>query len=164
MDISDAPIYTCSFTGHRVICPEHRNLLNDRLRRAVEYIYSLGCRVFYTGGAIGFDTLAAREVIRFATLHPDVTLRLLLPCMNQDEFWSKEQKDAYSYIIRNAELVEYVSDTYTPGCMKERNKRLAELGDVLVAYVTRGGSGSSQTVGIAKRLGKTVYNLFGAEE
>lgn len=157
--IEDAPVSTCAFTGHRTVRPEHVELVAKRLSRAVEYVYSRGCRVFYCGGALGFDTLAAREVIRFATLHPDVSLRLVLPCVNQDERWNDRQREAYYYVLRNAECVEYVSEEYTKDCMKRRNMRLAELGDVLVAYLYRDGSGSSQTVRMAKRLGKEVYNL-----
>ena len=163
MKIEDAPIASCAFTGHRVVIPEHRDIVMQRLSRAVEYVYSRGCRVFYCGGAIGFDTLAAREVIRFATLHQDVSLKLVLPCVNQDERWNERQQDAYYYVLRNAESVEYVSEEYTTDCMRRRNARLAELGDVLIAYLYRDGSGSSQTVRMAKRLGKEVYNISPSE-
>lgn len=155
----DAPVGTCAFTGHRALKPEHSALVKQRLTRAVEYVYSRGCRVFYCGGALGFDTLAAREVIRFATLHPDVSLRLVLPCVNQDERWNERQREAYYYVLRNAESVEYVSEEYTKDCMRRRNMRLAELGDVIIAYLYRDGSGSSQTVRMAKRLKKEVFNL-----
>lgn len=149
----------CAFTGHRTVKPEHRAQLCDRLARAVEYVYSLGVRDFYTGGAVGFDTLAAREVLRFRITHPDVSLRLVLPCLNQDERWSDAQRERYSYVLQNAESVEYVAEEYTRGCMKERNRRLAELCDVMIAYVYRDGSGSSQTVRMARELGRQVYNI-----
>ncbi len=156
---TDGGFMNCAFTGHRTVKPEHRAELSLRLARAVEYVYSLGVRVFYTGGAVGFDTLAAREVLRFRITHPDVSLRLVLPCVNQDERWSNIQKERYAYILQNAESVEYVADEYTRGCMKERNKRLAELCDVMIAYVYRAGSGSSQTVRMARELGRQVYNI-----
>lgn len=157
--MSDAEFYTCSFTGHRAIKPEHFKTVEDRLRRAVEYAYSRGCRVFYCGGALGFDTIAAREVIRFRVLHNDAVLRLVLPCPAQDEMWSAKQRDAYSYILKNAECVEYASDEYDASCMRKRNARLAQLGDIIIAYLYKDVSGSAQTVRIAKRLGKPVYNI-----
>ena len=149
----------CAFTGHRDIRPEHRALVEDRLDRAIEYVYSLGVRDFFAGGALGFDTLAARAVIAFRMSHTDVRLNLVLPCLNQDARWSEAQRDRYNFILKNADSVEYVTDEYKNGCMMLRNRRLAELADVLVAYVYRRGSGSSQTVRMAKELGRTVYNI-----
>ncbi len=157
--IAENAIFTCAFTGHRSILPEHRRELSDRLSRTVNYLYSRGCRIFYCGGALGFDTLAAREIIKLSLKYRDVRLRLVLPCQNQDDRWSEGQKDAYNYILKNAEHTEYVADTYSSDCMRKRNLRLCELGDVLVAYLYRQKSGAGQTVRIAKSLGKTVYNL-----
>lgn len=152
--------YACSFTGHRRIKPEHSPRISELVRKGIEYAYGEGCRVFYSGGAIGFDTLAAREVIRFRINHPEVRLVLCLPCVDQDTMWSEKQRDSYSYLLRSADEIRYASDSYTDGCMRERNLMLAESCDILIAYVGRSRSGSSQTVGMAQRLGKTVYNLY----
>ncbi len=152
-------IRACSFTGHRAIKKEHEQIVADRLSRAVEYAYSKGCRIFYCGGAVGFDTLAAKEVLRFSITHRDAKLHLILPCQNQDEKWSEEQKSTYHYILKNADFTEYVSDAYTPTCMMDRNQRLSELGDILIAYIYYSRSGAGQTVRMAKRLGKPVYNV-----
>ena len=120
---------SCSFTGHRYIKSEHRAHLCELLRRGIEYAYAEGCRTFYSGGALGCDTVAAREVIRFRIDHPDVRLVLLLPCVDQDAMWSDEQRDRYSYVLRSADEVRYVSDTYTDSCMRERNLMLAQYCD-----------------------------------
>ena len=132
--------------------------------RAVEYAYGVGCRVFYSGGAVGFDTLAARSVIRFRLNHPDVKLVLLLPCVNQDEGWSFRQKQSYEFMLSSANEIEYVSEEYTDSCMRERNFLLANRADILIAYVGHSRSGSAQTVRMADSMGKTVYNLYKALE
>ena len=150
----------CSFTGHRQIKKEHISEISGLIDKGIEYAYSNGCRTFYSGGAIGFDTLAARAVIRFRITHPDVRLVLCLPCINQDEMWSESQRDDYGYLIRSADEVIYVSDGYTPNCMRERNEMLAERADFVISYVGRARSGSAQTAKMAQRLGKTVYNLY----
>lgn len=150
----------CSFTGHRNFPAEHRQRLMELLRRAVEYAYNSGCRRFYAGGALGFDTLAAREVIRFRLSHTDVSLVLLLPYLNQNECWSEADTNAYEYILSEADEVIYVSEEYTKSCMQKRNKALAEVGDIMVAYVSRPRSGSGQTARMAEILGKKVYNLY----
>ena len=150
----------CSFTGHRTIANEHREKLVALLRRAIAFCYEEGCRDFLAGGALGFDTLAAREVILFRMSHPDVNLRLILPCHGQDAAWSKSERDSYAFILGSADSVEYLADTYTDGCMRRRNERLARDCDILVAYAGRYRSGAAQTVRLAESFGKRVYNIY----
>ena len=155
---------TCSFTGHRRIEPLHEKTLPELLSRAVNYAYENGCRRFIAGGALGFDTLAAREIIRYRISHPDVLLVLALPCVNQDERWSAKQREAYSYILSSANEVVYISEEFTDTCMKERNRYLAEEADVLIAYASRSASGAGQTVRMAMAKNKKIYNLYPALE
>ena len=153
---------TCAFTGHRRIEPLHEKTLPELLFRAVNYAYENGCRKFIAGGAVGFDTLAAREVIKFRISHPEVKLILALPCVNQDERWSDGQKSAYSYTLSLADEVVYISEEYTDTCMRERNRYLAEEADLLIAYLSHSASGAGQTVRMAKSRGVQVYNLYSA--
>lgn len=150
----------CSFTGHRIIKNEHSKSIIALIKRAVEYSYSIGCRNFYSGGAIGFDTIAAREVIRFRVSHPDVRLILLLPCIEQAAKWSESQRNAYDFILSMADETEYISEEYTSTCIKERNMRLAEVSDIMIAYVSHSKSGAGQTVRMATVKNKKIYNLY----
>ena len=150
----------CSFTGHRKIKDEHLAGLRDLLSRAVAYAYKCGVRTFFSGGAIGFDILAAREVIRFRVSHPDVRLIMLLPCLAQDAYWSERQRDDYGFVLKNADETVYVSEEYTKDCMRHRNAELIERSDMLIAYVSHRRSGSGQTLNFAERAGMTVYNLY----
>ena len=150
----------CGFTGHRSIKEEHKQKLSELLSRAIGYAYEKGCRTFYGGGAIGFDTEDAREVIKFRISHPDVRLVLLLPCMDQADRWSDSQRSTYEYTLSCADEVVYISETYTDGCLKLRNQALAERSDMMISYVGRSTSGAAQTSRMAERLGKNVYNLY----
>ena len=152
----------CAFTGHRKIEDRHKGKIEDLLLRAVEYAYGEGCRTFFTGGALGFDTLAARVVILFKLSHPDVRLHIVVPCKNQSESWTDSQVSFYEYTLANADEVEYVADDYEDGCMRLRNQKLADYCDVMIAYVSRPHSGAAQTVRMADKLGKKVYNLYPA--
>jgi uncharacterized phage-like protein YoqJ len=154
----------CSFTGHRTIPSSHAGKIGELLARAVEYAYGEGCRIFQSGGAIGFDQLAAREVLRFRISHPDVKLNMVLPCLDQSSGWSAAQIDAYEYILKCADSVEYVGEEYTNECMRNRNYRLAETCDILIAYVGYSRSGSAQTMRFAQKMEKRVYNLHPALE
>ena len=151
---------TCAFTGHRNIKHEHRAAIPGLLARAINYAYENGCRRFITGGALGFDTEAAREVIRFRMTHPDVKLILFIPCLDQDAAWTERQRRRYDYILSSADEVRYVSEAYDKSCMRRRNQAMAEECDILLAYVGYERSGSAQTLRIATTLGKEIYNLY----
>lgn len=154
----------CAFTGHRRIEDRHKAGIEDMIRRAIAYAYSEGCNTFLTGGALGFDTLAAKEVIRFKLSHPDARLIIILACKNQSQSWSPAQVSLYEYTLANADEIEFVSDEYTDGCMRVRNQRLADECGMMIAYVSRSYSGSAQTVRMAVKAGKPVYNLYPALE
>ncbi len=154
----------CSFTGHRKILPTHQYALTDLLDRAIAYAYADGCRIFYSGGAVGFDTLAAQRVRAFRERHPDVRLVLLLPCMGQDEHWSWGQKLSYEHLLRSADEIVFVSEEYTPDCMRKRNLALVDRADMLIAYCGRMRSGSGQTLAMAKKKGISTYNLYAAAD
>ena len=149
----------CSFTGHRSIPEAHAAKLKELLKRAVEYAYGLGCREFYAGGALGFDTLAAREIIRFRISHPDARLVLILPCINQNELWKDCDTDSYEYILSEADEVRYISEEYTKSCMQKRNQAMVDASSVCIAYLTRPRSGAGQTVRMAEKAGLTVTNV-----
>ena len=157
-------IRACSFTGHRHIKEKHKSKINSLVMRSIEYAYSRGCRTFYTGGALGFDTVAARQVILFKLAHPDVRLIILIPCKEQEASWKESDRDAYDYILSRADESEILSDDYTNDCMKERNTALCERADMIVAYLYKEYSGAGQTVRIAKKLQKEVYNIYPALE
>lgn len=152
----------CSFTGHRVIEEWHRGRIQGLISTAIKYAYAAGCRDFMCGGALGFDTLAAQEVIKFRQLHRDVRLVLCLPCMDQAEGWSDKSRSMYSHILESADEIIYASEVYTDSCMRERNFLLASRCDILIAYCGRPRSGSGQTVRMADSMGKEVINLYTA--
>ena len=150
----------CAFSGHRDILPEKVLPLVELLKRSIAYAYEQGCRSFFCGGAVGFDTYAAKEVILFRVKHPDVRLVLMIPCADQSNGWNAMQRAAYDYILSEADEAVILSDTYHRGCMQKRNRALVEHADMLICYAGREGSGSSQTVHLAEKKGIPIYNLY----
>ncbi|MBE6537549.1 MAG: DUF1273 domain-containing protein [Ruminococcaceae bacterium] len=150
----------CSFTGHRIIPEKHKEKLEALVFRAIEYAYSNECREFYTGGALGFDTMAAKAILKFRMKHSDVRLVIAVPCKDQAGKWSYSDRDMYDYILSSADEIIFCSEEYTKDCMKKRNEYLAGVCDMLIAYVGRSSSGAAQTVRMAKSFGKEVYNLY----
>ena len=71
-----------------------------RLREEILDLAQKGVDTFLTGGALGFDTLAAQEVLRMRAMGlPSLKLVLALPYMNQEAQWS--QRDAAQSILEH---------------------------------------------------------------
>lgn len=153
-------IRSCAFTGHRKIEPEHQAAISSRVAAGIAYVYSEGCRHFYVGGAVGFDTIAAQQLLIFRMSHPDITINLVLPCKDQTSQWSDRQKEMYDYLLSQANTVEYMAENYYKGCMRARNARLVECADVVIAYLGHERSGAQQTVDMARHQGKVIYNIY----
>jgi uncharacterized phage-like protein YoqJ len=150
----------CSFTGHREIEEKYIKPLEEILVRAIDYVYSEGCRNFYCGGAVGFDTMAAKTVIAMKLKKPDMRLIVVIPCKSQADKWSERARSIYEFILSNADEVVYTSEEYTKDCMRKRNQFLVDSCDVLVAFSGKERSGSAQTVRMAVAKERIVYNLY----
>ena len=150
----------CCFTGHRNIPSEHMLQLPKELDLQLDKLIICGVDIFRTGGALGFDTLAALKVIEKKELYSFIKLELILPCRDQTIGWSPRNKEIYNYIASRADKIEYVSDIYTSTCMHERNRRLVNGSDFCLAYCTSQKGGSAYTVSYAQKRGVEVIKLF----
>lgn len=150
------------FTGHRTIENDKETI--KKLMDTLKELISEGASDFYAGGAVGWDMLCEEAVIALReNLAPHIKLHLILPCPPEEQtaHWSAFDKEVYRKIYDSADSVEVLSEHYTNDCMKNRNARLAELGDVCVCYFDESHrrSGTAQTVRMAERLGKEVLNM-----
>lgn len=151
----------CAFTGHRVIPKDRKKELEKALFDTLKALYEEGVTEFIAGGALGFDTLAEKVVLTLKKEYPDIVLRLILPCRNQDDLWKIGDKAVYRDILKKADSVEYVTDVYTDGCMLERNRRMVDNASVLVAfYDGRQRSGTAMTVNYARKKELRIINVF----
>ena len=115
-----------------------------------------GYENFIAGGALGFDTLAERCVLKLKEKYPDIKLILALPCKDQYKKWNKKDIEIYKEILSLADEKIYVSENYTPECMKKRNRYMVDSSGVIVAYVTKTTGGAVWTVKYAVDEGKRV--------
>lgn len=156
MDIRSA---TCCFTGHRVIPANEYSEISERLDKTVLSLIERGVEYFCSGGALGFDTLAALCILRLKRRYPQIKLILILPCRTQADRWSAKDAVIYEEIKSRSDRVVYVSDEYTSDCMLTRNRRLCDVSSYCICYLTKSRGGSAYTVGYATRQGLSVYNL-----
>lgn len=151
--------YTCCFTGHRDIPPQKRKAVAAALEKVVEGLIAAGYRQFATGGALGFDTMAALCVLGMKKRYPGIRLLLVLPCLDQSLRWPAADVRMYEQIKALADRVEYVDREYTPGCMLKRNRRLVDMSQVCIAYLKKATGGTAYTVDYARKRGVRVIFL-----
>lgn len=150
---------TCSFTGHRDIPDSMESHLFQRVMDGVHYLYSKKIKTFLAGGAIGFDTLAAKAVIECRKIHQDIRLILVLPCQDQARRWKQSDIDTYESIKDLADEVICLSDHYYSGCMHNRNRYLIDNSSACICYLTQESGGTAYTVKYAKNSGLSIFNL-----
>lgn len=149
----------CCFTGHRIVAREDRAPLETALRAEIASLYARGVTAFYTGGARGFDTMAAEAVLEARETLP-ITLHLLLPCPEQCRGWTHSERMRYASILNRADSVTYMEETYTPDCMRRRNDALVEAAGHCVCYLQRAASGTMYTVSKARAAGLEIIHLL----
>lgn len=128
----------CCVTGHRPSsfpwdftdkeCDSHQEYIEamacyiDWFIRKHEYNY------FICGGALGVDTDFAETIIEFRdNVYPEIQLEIAVPCKEQDKKWKPEDKAKYAELLKKADIVTYVSETYSPDCLMKRNKYMVSF-------------------------------------
>ena len=151
--------HTCCFAGHRILPQSKIEHIIKRLNDEIDNLYHQGVTDFISGGALGFDQIAASLIIAKKEMGYNIRLIFALPCKNQDRLWSNEQKRLYNNLLAEADEVHYVSEEYHDGCMKKRNRYMVERSAYLICVFQYRKSGTEQTVKYAKKRGAQVINL-----
>ncbi len=157
--MTNLPVKTVCFTGHRDIPAAAAMVLPGLLEEVIAELCERGATTFRAGGARGFDTVAALKVLDMKERYPALRLELILPCRNQTERWDEPSVRTYRYILEHADRHRFLFDTYMDGCMAERNRCLVDGGDICVAYCAHNTGGSAYTCAYALKQGLELINL-----
>ena len=157
--MTESETLACCFTGHRTIDPQAMQSLPDVLDRVLDSLIRRNITEFRTGGAIGFDTLAALKVLEKKERDPRIQLHLYLPCRDQTRGWNDVNRRAYNYILSRADRVICLHEQYVSGCMLERNRALVQGSHCCVGYCTSQKGGSAYTLQYAEKQGLRVINI-----
>ncbi len=151
---------SCCFTGHRDIPDREKGQLRERLREQIIRLAGQGVNTFLDGGAVGFDLLAAQEVLRAkAQTLPDLRLVLVLPCLGQEARWSQWDASVYHQTLRAADEVIYTGDVYDRSCMFVRNRYLVDHSAHCLCYLKDSSGGTAYTAKYAQKQGLSLINL-----
>ncbi len=150
---------TLCFTGHRKIPPEELPMISEKLRHTLIDCIKKGYCYFGAGGALGFDTLAAKTVLELKRDYPHIKLILVLPCQNQTRGWKEKDIAVYEAIKDKADKVVYTAEHYFNGCMQKRNRHLVDCSSLCICYLTEQSGETFYTVNYAKECGIKVLNI-----
>ena len=155
----------CLFTGHRDLPDaktetEALTALQKRTEDAVRAAYKDGFRVFYAGGARGFDMLASLAVLNLKNELPDARLILALPHFRHYRHWTKTEQSLFAEILPRADEVIYISTEYDRGCMHRRNRYMVDRSALCICWCGKRTGGTAYTVRCAGEEGLEIRNLF----
>lgn len=154
--------HTCCFTGHRNFKQYVESAgVATRLNEEIERLIDKGVTSFLSGGARGFDLLAATLVIYQRNVGRAVQLILALPCRGHDEGWPEDEKHLLQTLMAGADEVVYVTEEFSTGCMKARNQYMVDRSAHCICALKYRRSGTGQTVNFAEKAGLNIVNVLG---
>ena len=141
----DAPLHkkACAFTGHRQL---GEDFSARKLKKEIKKLMEAGVDTFYNGMAMGFDLIAAEQVLELKKKFPCARLIACVPCYGQEKYFSDEDKKRYAKILKKADETVTLSEYYYNGCMQKRDRYMADRADVMIAYCKKEEGGAAYTV------------------
>lgn len=103
---------TCCFTGHRNVPRADQRKVANQLEKTIIKLINSGVCYFGAGGALGFDTMAAKVILKLRKEYPQIKLILVLPCLSQTRGWMDSDIKIYEDIKAAADKVIYTSQEY----------------------------------------------------
>lgn len=142
---------------------EFDRMLRQLISEVVLCQYSNGSRRFLSGGAVGFDLIAAEEVMALRELHPDILLILVVPFEGQDAKYSRVDKLRYRKVWQSADEIVVISDEgFSMSAYHQRNDYMVRHSSCVMAYNNGmvNGRGTQATLRMAARQGVEIINLY----
>lgn len=151
---------TAAFTGHRYINTDD-SVLKDRLSHIVREQYHNGYTTFITGGAVGFDLLAAEIVLELQKEYTDIQLFCAVPYAGHHLYFREESKQRYIRIADKVTSNIILSPRYYGDCFLRRNDYMIANCSLLIAYYgQKSNSGTGYTVRRAEANNIQIINLY----
>ena len=151
--------HTICFTGHRKLDSQESKAIAAQLDELLPVCYRKGYHMFLTGGALGFDMLAAEAVFRLRATYPDAKLGVVIPCADQSCRWSTKDCHRYERILLGADKISVLSRSYYEGCMMIRNRHMVDHSALCLCYLNKFKGGTASTVAYASRMKVPILNV-----
>ncbi|MBQ4154425.1 MAG: DUF1273 family protein [Clostridia bacterium] len=150
---------SCCFSGHRIIPPTKYEVIKHKLLYEIEKLAKLGVHSFKSGGAMGFDLLAAECVLEIKKHFPEIKLIMVYPFPEQAKLWNDSYIKKYNYIKAHCDEFVYVNPCYSKAAIFKRNRLLVNESNYCICYLTKPNGGTAYTVKEAYENGLSIINL-----
>jgi uncharacterized phage-like protein YoqJ len=154
-----------AFTGHRQLkgnyppSKEWRTVFDTILYYIMELNNEYKELHFASGGALGFDQVAAEAVIRAQTLGANATLTFVIPFPGFQKRWPAKSQEHLEQLQQMATKVVFVDNdpTYKPYKLQKRNEYMVNRSDMILALIEQGltKGGTFNCIKYAYSLGDT---------
>ncbi|MBQ2830839.1 MAG: DUF1273 family protein [Oscillospiraceae bacterium] len=152
---------TCCFTGHREIPTGKAEEIAEQTASEIRrLIVDHNVSFFGVGGAIGYDTLAAKVLFNIREAEfPNIKVILVYPFDGFTDRWSSNQKSIYQKLLPKYNKVVCVCDKPSKDAFLARNRHLVDGSTYCITYCTRDDGGTAYTVRYARQQGLDVRNI-----
>lgn len=155
-------------TGHRPdklfgydLSDQRYIILKERFK---EILKENQCTEAITGMAIGTDLLFAMAVLELKMEGYPIILHCAVPCLEQEKFWNKKDKERYHQILNRADKITMVTNkAYEKYCMQKRNRFMVDHADKVIAVWNGEESGTKNCVDYARGKQKEIVYLYPKE-
>ena len=156
---------TCCFTGHRVIPEKDLPGILERTERAVRRLIEHGVVFFGVGGAIGYDTKAAKLLFRLRTTdYPQIKVILVYPFEGFTSHWNDGQRAEYAArLLPQYDKTVCVAQRASREAYLKRDRHLVDGSAYCIAYCTRNRGGTAYTLRYARQEGLKIFNTASGE-
>lgn len=162
-------VYKCCFTGYRPAKFPFRLSESDKayidfenaLFEGITNLIEEGCKIFYTGMAMGFDIIAAETVALIKKARKDLDIKLIcvVPFQNQEEGFGSYWREKYNRIIEDSDEKIIISDSYHKGCYQIRNKYMVDNSDFVLTWFDGKSGGTKNTLDYAASKNRKIFNI-----
>ena len=151
---------TACFTGHRRLGMSGL-VIAKRLRKLISKAhYEKGITHFIAGGALGFDMIAAEQVLFLKDAGAEITLEIAIPCQDHTAKWSDSQVRRLNRILAEADKVSESKEPYSPEAMMTRNKYMVSQSALVIAYYEQGKTGGTKnTLDYATKNDREIWYI-----
>lgn len=152
---------SAAFTGHRYYDFSRKEIIRQRLSRAIVEAYDNGIRNFISGFATGIDLMAAQTVQSLKLSHPGMVLTAAIPFRGQADRFTPHDRRCYDELIEKADEVIVLSEHYYPRCFLDRDEfMVCNAAQIIAYYDGRERGGTYYTIRKAREMGISVTNLY----
>lgn len=150
---------TCCFTGHRRVPIAGMPAILSRTEALIRQMVQKGVTDFYTGGALGYDTLAAKLLFDLRDMEfPHIRVILVYPFDGYTNRWTDTQIQEHEKMLPRYDKIVNLSQEASRNAYLQRDRYLVDCSGYCICYCTRKFGGTAYTVRYALQQGLKVTN------